>query len=179
MEGPTAGPDRGHVYFNGRPLCAETHAGSATTWDINASNVVCRMLGFSSATSTLSTDGCPYGGCPTETVPFAMSGFKCSGSETHITECPHDESVPSNCGSGGLTNNGADSNDIIGIVCTGFNFFLTDLSIKAYVLDAILTFASGTVVVLSRKHVGNSYDYFDKNFSDYVAGFQSKGNLDI
>merc|ERR1712062_583492 len=108
---------------------------------INASNVVCRMLGFSSATSTLSTDGCPYGGCPTEAVPFAMSGFRCSGSETHITECPHDESVPSNCGSGGLTNNGADSNDIIGIVCTG------------------------TVVVLSRKHVGNSNDYFDKNFS--------------
>ena len=60
-----------------------------------------------------------------------------------------------------------------------FNFFLTDLSIKAYVLDAILTFASGPVVVLSRKHVGNSNDYFDKNFSDYVAGFQSKGKLVI
>ena len=33
--------------------------------------------------------------------------------------------------------------------------------------------------MLSRKHVGNSDDYFNKNFSDYVAGFQSKGNLDM
>ena len=112
LEGTNADSDRGHVYFSGRPLCAETSGGS-TTWDINASNVVCRMLGFPGATSTLSVDGCPYGGCPNG-IPFGFSGFKCIGNETHILECPHDETVPSNCGSSGATSGNL---DIIGVEC--------------------------------------------------------------
>ena len=113
MEGTNANSDRGHVYFSGRPLCAETTDGS-TTWDINASNVVCRMLGFPGASSTLSVDGCTYGGCP-DGVAFGFSGFKCTGNEAHILECPHDETVPSNCGSSGAT--GGSQNDIIGVEC--------------------------------------------------------------
>ena len=33
--------------------------------------------------------------------------------------------------------------------------------------------------MLRRKHVGNPVDYFDKNFADYKAGFQSKGKYSI
>ena len=116
MEGTNADSDRGHVYFSGRPLCAETTGGS-TTWDINASNVVCRMLGFSSTTTSPSTDGCPYTSCPVG-IAYAMSGFKCTGSETHIIDCPHDQAIPDHCGTNGETNgNGASSNDIVGIEC--------------------------------------------------------------
>ena len=118
LEGTNANSDRGHVYFSGRPLCAETTGGS-TTWDINASNVVCRMLGFPGASSTLSVDGCTYGGCP-DGVAFGFSGFKCTGNEAHILECPHDETVPSNCGSSGAT--GGSQNDIIGVQCLGKKF---------------------------------------------------------
>ena len=116
LEGSEAGPDSGHVYYKGHPLCAETHGGT-TTWDINACNVVCRMLGFSSASSKFSTDFCPYGRCPVG-VPFALSGFKCTGSEAHIIDCPHDESISQACGTNGFTNS-ANSYDIIGIQCTG------------------------------------------------------------
>ena len=118
LEGTNSNSDRGHVYFSGRPLCAETTGGS-TTWDINASNVICRMLGFPGASSTLSVDGCTYGGCP-DGVAFGFSGFKCTGNEAHILECPHDETVPGNCGSGGAT--GGSQNDIIGVQCLGKKF---------------------------------------------------------
>ena len=106
---------RGHVYFSGRPLCSATEGGN-TTWDINASNVVCRMLGFSGATSTFSVDGCPYGGC-TEGVAFGFSGFKCNGNEAHILDCPHDKKVTKDCGTDGATN--SNQNDIVGVQCTG------------------------------------------------------------
>ena len=114
LEGTNAGVDRGHVYFNGQPVCAEGSDGS-TTWDINASNVVCKMLGFSSAT-TFTGDGCTYGGC-SEGVPFALSGFNCTGSETHIADCAHNQTIPSNCGTDGATN--SNQNDIVGVQCTG------------------------------------------------------------
>ena len=114
LEGSNAGVDRGHVYYNGQPICAEGSDGS-TTWDINASNVVCKMLGFSSA-STFTGDGCTYGGC-SEGVPFALSGFNCTGSETHIADCAHNQTIPSNCGTDGATN--SNQNDIVGVQCTG------------------------------------------------------------
>ena len=113
LEGTNAGVDRGHVYFNGQPVCAEDS--SRTTWDINASNVVCKMLGFSSA-STFTGDGCTYGGCP-DGASFALSGFNCTGTEEHILECPHDKTIPSNCGASGAT--GGSQNDIIGVECSG------------------------------------------------------------
>jgi len=36
---------------------------------------------------------------------------------------------------------------------------------------------SGSVVMLKRKYVGNVPDYFNKNFADYKAGFESRGEL--
>ena len=117
MVGPDASSGRGHVYYDGRPICAEGGNGGGTTWDINASNVVCRMLGFSSTTTSPSTDGCPYTSCPVG-IAYALSGFKCTGSETHIIDCPHDQAIPDHCGTGGVTNgNGASSDDIVGIEC--------------------------------------------------------------
>ena len=119
MEGTNADSDRGHVFLGGRPLCAET-SDRSTTWDINASNVVCRMLGFV-ATSTFSVDGCTFGGCP-DNVPFGLSGFKCTGNETHILECPHDANVPENCGYSGVT--GGRQHDIVAVVCLGDKHYL-------------------------------------------------------
>merc|ERR1712037_103720 len=113
LEGSTAGPDRGHVYYQGRPLCAEDASGG-TTWNIQAAKVICRMLGFSGA-SQFSEDSCPYGDCPPKGIPFAMSGFKCTGSETHIVDCPHDPTVPDNCGDSGVTSGG--NTDIVGVEC--------------------------------------------------------------
>ena len=37
------------------------------------------------------------------------------------------------------------------------------------------SFASGPVVMLRRKQVGNPDDYFNKNFAEYEEGFESKG----
>ena len=114
LEGTNAGVDRGHVYFNGQPVCAEGSDGS-TTWDINASNVVCKMLGFSSA-STFTGDGCTYGGC-SQGIPFALSGIMCSGTEAHITDCPHNKTIPSGCGTDGVTN--PSFHDFVGVECSG------------------------------------------------------------
>ena len=33
------------------------------------------------------------------------------------------------------------------------------------------------IVMVKRKQVGNPRTYFDKNFADYEAGFESKGNI--
>ena len=43
-----------------------------------------------------------------------MSGFKCTGSETHIADCPHDATVVSDCGTNGVTDG---SNDHVGVEC--------------------------------------------------------------
>merc|ERR1712126_272106 len=37
--------------------------------------------------------------------------------------------------------------------------------------------SDGSVVILKRKYVGNVPDFFDKDFQDYKAGFQSRGEL--
>merc|ERR1719192_3070954 len=36
---------------------------------------------------------------------------------------------------------------------------------------------TGDVVILNRKEVGNPIDYFNKNFAEYEAGFEAKGEL--
>ena len=114
MEGSNARHDRGHVFYQGRPICAEAVSGGVTTWDINAAHVVCKMLGFSKATK-FSEDRCDHGNCPEAGIPFAMSGFKCTGNENHITDCPHDSTVPSNCGTNGETV--GSGTDIVGVEC--------------------------------------------------------------
>ena len=116
LEGATAGPDRGMVYYQGRPLCDDDRY-NANTWSINDANVVCKMLGFSRATKEYhDTMICKvFGGCPPAGIPFAMSGFKCTGSETHIAACQHDDTVTHYCGKKGVTlGNGA---DIVGVEC--------------------------------------------------------------
>ena len=72
------------------------------------------MLGFSKATQFYK-DKCEFGPCPTKGIPFAMSGFKCTGRETHIIDCPHDSSVSSECGTSGVTNGKSD--DIVAVEC--------------------------------------------------------------
>ena len=113
LEGSNAGPDRGHVYYQGRPLCND---GKETTemWDLDDGHVVCRMLGYNKATKVYGNQ-CPFGSCPPAGIPFAMSGLKCTGSEMHILDCPHDATVPSRCGNYGVTyDNG---NDIVAVEC--------------------------------------------------------------
>merc|ERR1712130_231569 len=116
LEGSNAGPDRGYVYYKGRPLCGEDSAGYEV-WDIQAAHVICKMLGFARA-AKFSEDRCDYGSCPPSGIPFSMSGFKCTGSETHITDCPHDPTVSSWCGTNGVTGGVTYSSaDIIGVEC--------------------------------------------------------------
>ena len=112
LEGSDAGPERGMVYYNGRPLC-DDDIDNADSWDLNDATVVCKMLGFSKATKEYH-NGCHYGSCPPAGIPFAISGFRCTGSESHILDCPHDGSVSSYCGSNGVTSGGA---DIVGVEC--------------------------------------------------------------
>ena len=72
------------------------------------------MLGFSKGTQFYK-DKCEFGPCPTKGIPFAMSGFKCSGRETHIIDCPHDSTVSSACGTSGVT--GGNTDDIVAVEC--------------------------------------------------------------
>ena len=115
MEGSNSRHDRGYVYYNGRPLCDDAVGGSG--WDINDAHVICKMLGFSRATNAYN-DACPYGGCPPADIPFVKGGFKCTGSENHILDCPHDDPVSNACGSNGITNgSGSNSDDLVGVEC--------------------------------------------------------------
>ena len=131
MEGSNAGPDRGHVYYQGRPLCDDDSAVRATSasasdydstnaWDIDDAHVICKMMGFSKATNSYH-DACPFGACPPRGIPFAMSGFKCTGSENNILDCPHDATVASRCGNNGVTGDIGYSNsptaDIVAVKC--------------------------------------------------------------
>merc|ERR1712037_529545 len=97
LRGSSAGPDRGMVYYQGRPLCDDA-SDEHNVWDMEDAQVICRMLGFSKATKSYH-DNDVFGDNPPAGIPFAMSGFKCTGSETHIVDCPHDPTVSSNCGS--------------------------------------------------------------------------------
>merc|ERR1712037_594267 len=113
LEGSDAGPNRGMVYYQGLPLCDDA-IGESGVWDIEDANVICRMLGYTKATNYYH-DTCAFGDCPPYGTPFAMSGFKCTGSETHILDCPHDATVSSRCANNGVTSSGAD--DIVGVEC--------------------------------------------------------------
>ena len=115
LEGSDAGPDRGMVFYNGRPLCSDNSDNSGV-WDLDDATVVCRMLGFSKATKEYhNSNASCFGSCPPTGIPFAMSGFQCTGSESHILDCPHDGTVSSHCGDNGFTpSNGA---DIVGVEC--------------------------------------------------------------
>ena len=122
LEGSNAGPDRGMVYYNGLPLCDDDSA-NEDSWDLNDATVVCRMLGFSTAKKHyIEFQGAPWTFCPPVGTPFAMSGFKCTGRETSILDCPHDATVSTWCGStvssylgsSGVTDDGA---DIVGVEC--------------------------------------------------------------
>merc|ERR1719153_1283665 len=101
LEGSNAGPNRGTVYLNGRPLCDDdiNSRDGNSVWDLDDATVVCRMLGFSKATKEYhdNTEGC-FGSCSPAGIPFAMSGFQCTGTESHILDCPHDATVSSACG---------------------------------------------------------------------------------
>jgi hypothetical protein len=114
LRGSNAGPDRGYVYYLGRPICSDA-AEKGDVWDIKDAHVVCKMLGFSRATQSY-YDICNFGDCPPAGIPFGMSGFECSGSETNIAKCPHDEILSEQCngGSGGFTGG---SVDIVGVEC--------------------------------------------------------------
>ena len=113
LEGSTADSARGYVYYNGRPLCAENRF-NEDVWDDKAANVICKMMGFTRARD-FSHDQCDFGPCPPAGIPFAMSGFKCAGSESHIVDCPHDRTVSSHCGDDGVTNTAG--YDIVGVEC--------------------------------------------------------------
>ena len=113
LGGSNAGPDRGHVFYQGRPLC-DDDSDNTSAWDIDDAHVVCKMLGFSRAT-TFSRDRCDYGDCPAAGIPFAMGGFKCTGSENHILDCPHDATVADICGTNGVTT--GNWHNIVGVEC--------------------------------------------------------------
>ena len=113
LEGFTADPARGIVHYNGRPLCSENRF-NEDVWDNKAANVICKMMGFTGARD-FSYDQCDFGPCPPAGIPFAMSGFKCAGSESHILDCPHDRTVSSHCGNGGVTNTAG--YDVVGVEC--------------------------------------------------------------
>ena len=116
LGGSHAGANRGTVYYQGRPLC-DVDSNYRNSWDINDATVICKMLGFSRATAAprYSTAAC-FGRCPPKGIPFSMSGLKCTGSETHIADCPHDATLSSSyCGYSGVTSGG--THDIVGVEC--------------------------------------------------------------
>ena len=79
--------------------------------------MVCNMLGYNNATNAPHDSAmCAlFGGCLQEGLPFAMSGIKCNGTETHIADCPHEQTVSAKCGTDGHTR--ADGNDLVGVEC--------------------------------------------------------------
>lgn len=114
LRGATAGPGRGQVFLNGRPLCNAAAGNNAPgTWDINAANVVCRMLGFPKASKSFART-CQFGDCTASN--WIRSGFQCTGSENDIRDCPHESSVAFDCD--------APSVDMVGVECiTGEDIF--------------------------------------------------------
>ena len=103
------------VYYNGHPICDDNHA-TSSTWDINDAIVVCKMFGFSNATNSYRNCGdLGIGKCSPAGHPFALSGFKCTGNETHILDCPHERIVASHCGNSGVTN--GDGSDEVAVEC--------------------------------------------------------------
>ena len=95
LRGASSGPDRGQVFYKGRPLCNVAGTNNDPgSWNIDAANVVCRMLGFVRATDAYKRK-CQFGGCTSE--DWILSGFNCTGNEMNISECPHETTIPSAC----------------------------------------------------------------------------------
>ena len=95
LHGASSGPDRGQVFYKGRPLCNVAGTNNDPgSWNIDAANVVCRMLGFVRATDAYKRK-CQFGGCTSE--DWILSGFNCTGNEMNISECPHETTIPSAC----------------------------------------------------------------------------------
>ena len=102
LEGTNAGPSCGMVFYNGRPICDDDQT-SQNVWDLNAGNVVCRMLVFSAATK-IHHNSDFGGGYPPKGSMFAMSGLiHCTGSEEHFLDCSHDQAVSTQCATSGRT----------------------------------------------------------------------------
>ena len=60
-------------------------------WDMTDANVVCRMLGFSSA-ETIYDPSTPVG------EHFVLDNLRCTGNESSIFDCPHNGEWLENCG---------------------------------------------------------------------------------
>ena len=115
LEGSNRDRNQGLVYYKGRPICDDSH--DIGHWDINDASVVCKMFGFSRATkSHRNCGGLGFGACAPAGTPFALSGFKCIGNETHILDCQHDTIVATNCGNNGLSD--GEGLDEVAIECT-------------------------------------------------------------
>ena len=78
-------------------------------FDINDAHVVCRILGFPSATAalTLSTADDLYGTAPSG-ENFVLDNLYCVGNETSIFDCIHPGEWNSNCA----------ADEIAGVQCT-------------------------------------------------------------
>ena len=121
LRGATAGPDRGQVFYKGRPLCNAGAGNNDGTWDINAANVICKMLGFPKAANAYKRV-CQFGDCTAS--DWILGGFNCTGQEAKIIECPHETTPSSECNSAGL--------DMVGVECsTGeSSLFILSQSLK-------------------------------------------------
>ena len=105
--GETTELGRGQVFYNGRPLCnAGAGNNSPGTWDVNAANVVCRMLGFPRAREYY-TRTCHFGDCTAD--DWILSGFNCTGTENRIIDCPHESTINSDCDTPAV--------DMVGVDC--------------------------------------------------------------
>ena len=120
LHGSKSGPNRGTVYFQGRPICGD-RSGGGLSWNIEVATVVCKMLGYGRATKAPHDrwEAC-YGSCPPEGIPFGLSGLKCTGKESHILDCEHEPTVSRDCGNKGYSYGSEYERpwDIVGVECT-------------------------------------------------------------
>ena len=127
LRGATAGPDRGQVFYKGRPLCNAGAGNNDGTWDINAANVICKMLGFPKAANAYKR-ACQFGDCTAN--DWILGGFNCTGQEANITECPHETTPSSDCNSAVV--------DMVGVQCSNgeSSLFFLSPSLKLYYNDS-------------------------------------------
>ena len=73
-------------------------------WDIKDANVVCRMLGYSSAEAFFEDE--EFGHAPSRDR-FVLDDLHCTGSESSIFDCPHN----------GERNHDCSASEIAGVRC--------------------------------------------------------------